>query len=105
MNKRITAIKLGLAYPHYTAQVHYDPDDDSLLSLAVAKTSDIYAAYDMGLYRICNPHGKNKEVFFRDVSWKLMKENGFDVYDWYRDATCVPTTFLDVKKMEYVYGR
>jgi hypothetical protein len=100
--KRITAVTLGLAHPQYTAQVHYDPlDNDSLLSLAIARSEDILNAYNDGYWRECNPKNKDKEVFFRDVSWKLMREHGYDVYDWYRDVTCVPTTYLDVGEIQY----
>ena len=103
LNKRINAINMNATYPEYTAQVHYDPlDNDSLLSLAVAKTTDIFEAHSKGYYRICDPKHKDKEVYMEDVSWKLMANNGYKIYDWYRDATCVPTTFLDVKGMEYI---
>lgn len=96
LNKRTDAIKFGLVYPEFTAQAHYDPlDNDSLLSLAIARTSDIYEAFNKGLYRVCNPNGKNKEVFFYDVFWCKMKENGYNVYDWYRDPKCEQTAFLN----------
>jgi len=95
--KRKHSIQLGSTSPDYMAQLHYDPlDNDSLLSLAIAKTKDVYEAFDKGLYRECNPNNKNKEVYFFDVFWKKMKENGYKVYDWYRDESCTLTTFLDV---------
>jgi hypothetical protein len=100
--KRLDAVQFGLSYPRWTAEVYYDPlDNDSLLSLAVAKSSDILDAYNKGYWRNCNPNDRNKMVFFRDVSWKLMREHGYKIYDWYRDVTCVPTTYLDVGEIQY----
>lgn len=87
--KRKSAIKLGLIYPQYTAQAHFDPsNNDTLLSLAIARTSDVYEAFDKGLYRVCDPNNKDKEVFFYDVQWRKMKENGYKIYDWYKDDSC-----------------
>ena len=88
MRKRENQIMLGTIFPTYTVQAHYDPSDDTLLSLALARTTDIYQALYDGLYRVCNPHGKNKEVYFYDVLWDKMKDAGYVVYDWYKDDSC-----------------
>ena len=82
--KRRKAKELDLMRPEFTAQAHYDPqDDDELLSIAIAKTDDIIKAHDEGLYRICDKNNNNKEVFMHDVQWEKMKEAGYEVYDWY----------------------
>ena len=87
--KRKKAINLGLIYPQFTAQVHYDPSNNNeLLSLAVARTEDVYNAFDEGLFRECNPNAVDKEVYFYDVLWDKMKQHGYAVYDWYKDNTC-----------------
>ena len=87
IRKRQFAIKNGLLYPQWTAQLFIDPDTKTFLSLAIAKTTDIFEVYDKGLYRICNntKHEEDKLVFFHDVHWEIMKEQGYQVYDWYSD--------------------
>ena len=86
ISKRRMAMKLGLIRPEFTAQAHYDPDnDDELLSVAIAKTDDVIKAYDEGLYRICNKNNVNKDVFMHDVQWEAMKQAGYPVYDWYAE--------------------
>ena len=84
ISKRRVSAELDLLRPKYTAQVHYDPDDnDELLSLAIAKTDDIIEAHDRGFFRICNKNNTEKEVFMHDVQWERMKQAGYPIYDWY----------------------
>lgn len=87
-NKRLTAIYNDTAFPQYMAQAHYDPDYGELLSLGLAKTKDIFECYDKGLFRECNKYAKNKDVYFRDVHWEVMKKHGYTVYEWYLDNSC-----------------
>ena len=87
LEKRETAIKLGFIHPQYTAEAYFDLKDNSLLSLAIAKTSDIYECHKKGLFRICNGRNEDRDVTFHGISWEVMKSKGYKVYDWYKDET------------------
>jgi len=89
IEKRLYAMKHGLVYPLYTVEAYVL--NGRLLSVAVAKTEDVFNAYMNLPIRNCDPHSKNKEVFFWDVSWKIMKDNGYKVYDWYYNDKCKRT--------------
>lgn len=101
--KRQAALENNSLYPDYMAQVLYDPlDGDSLLSLATAQMKDILEAYNKGYYRDCDPENENKQVYMKDVSWKLMWWAGYKFPAWFRDACCVATQYLDVgRKKDY----
>ena len=100
--KRQKAIETHSIYPDYMSQVLYDPlDGNSILSIATARTKDVLEAYSKGYYRDCDPNTEDKQVYMKDVSWKLMWEAGYTFPAWFRDVTCVPTMYLDVKKNEY----
>ena len=84
IQKRRTAIELGLMRPEFTAQADYDPDDDDeILCVAIARTDDIIEAYNKGMYRICDKNRTKNDVFMHDVQWERMKQAGYPVYDWY----------------------
>lgn len=84
ISKRRISKEFDLLRPTYTAQMHYDPENDNeLLSLAIAKTDDIIEAHDRGFYRLCDKHNTDKEVIMHDVQWEKMKQFGYEVYDWY----------------------
>ena len=93
IEKRKFALKHGLMSPQYAVEAYFI--DDALLSAAIARTEDVISAYDNGPVRNCNPGGKDKEVFFYDVSWEIMKENGYTVYDWYLNDKCKRTYRLE----------
>ena len=89
IEKRIKAIKHGLVYPLFTVEAYFI--DKTLLSVAIARTEDVLDAYVNCPIRNCDPNSKNKEVFFYDVSWEIMKKNGYKVYDWYLNDKCKRT--------------
>ncbi|MBP5423933.1 MAG: hypothetical protein J6Y78_15985 [Paludibacteraceae bacterium] len=100
--KRLAAIENDSLRPEYMSQVLFDPlDNNSLLSLATAKIDDILEAYKKGYYRDCDKYNKDKKVYMKDVSWKLMWQAGYEFPAWFRDVCCVTTQFLDVGKNEY----
>ena len=102
IKKRTEAIKYDLDYPKYTAQVFYDiTDNERIISLALAKTKDIYEAHEKGYWRLTNCVNSEKQVWMHHVSWALMKKAGYTVYDWYADDSCRPTCFLDFPPVEY----
>ena len=83
IEKRLEALRRRLLYPLFAVQLNYNTDRDELLSLGVARTEHVFEVYEKGLYRECDPHNENKEVFMRDVHWKVMEDNGYPVYQWY----------------------
>jgi len=84
IQKRQTAIELGLMRPEFTAQADYDPDDDDeILCVAIARTDDVIDAHNKGMYRICDKNRTKNDVFMHDVQWEAMKQAGYPVYDWY----------------------
>lgn len=91
--KRTYAIKRGLIYPLFTIEAYFI--DKALLSVAVARTEDVFDAYVNCPVRNCDPWSKNKEVFFYDVSWEIMKQYGYKVYDWYLNDKCKRTYRLN----------
>ena len=96
LSKRLKSIKNNGVYPEFTSQVEFDKiDNEDLLSLATARTTDIYEAYEKGYYRYCDPKHDKKEVWMEDVSWECMWYDGYNVPCWVRDATCLKTKKLD----------
>ena len=89
IEKRLYAIEHRLVYPLFTVEAYVL--NGRLLSVAVARTEDVFDAYKNLPIRNCDPYSKNKEVFFLDVSWKIMKDNGYTVYDWYYNDKCKQT--------------
>ena len=104
LNKLLTNIRSGSKHPEYMAQVNYDKENnDDLLSLGVAKIEDILDAHSRKFYRRTDPkHVETKHVFMEDVAWQLMDWHGYNIVCWYKNGTCVPTTWLDTKKLEYI---
>ena len=100
LRKRQKAIESDALYPQFLAQAHYDPVNDDILSVAVARTTDVYDAYDKGLFRDSNPNARieDKKAFFYEVMWELMKEEGYKVYDWYKDDSCRKTNYMGYKR-------
>ena len=87
--KRLYAIKYGLVYPLFTVETCFI--DDILLSAAIARTEDVFDAYVNCPVRVCNKNAKYKKVFFYGVSWEIMKQNGYAIYDWYLNDKCKRT--------------
>ena len=91
--KRVYAIERKLIYPLFTVEAYFI--DKALLSVAIARTEDVFDAYVNCPVRNCDPWSKNKEVFFYDVSWEIMKQHGYTVYDWYLNDKCKKTYRLN----------
>lgn len=89
IEKRLYAIKNNLVYPLYTVEAYFI--NNRILSVALAKTKDVFDAYLNLPIRYCNPTEKDKEVFFWDISWEIMKNNGYTIYDWYYNDKCKRT--------------
>ena len=87
--KRMYSIDHGLIYPLYTVEACFI--DETLISLGMAKTTDVYHAFGHCPKRNCDPFGKNKEVFFYGLSWQIMMEHGYRVYTWYFNDKCKRT--------------
>lgn len=83
--KRKLSIERNALYPYYTAQAFYSCHTKELKTLAIARTKDIIDCISKGLYTD-RTTGKNEigQAKFYAVWWKVMKNNGYKILDWYK---------------------
>lgn len=83
--KRKISVKNNGIYPYYTIQAFYDQKFKNLLSLGIAKTTDILECIDKGLWDE-DETGKNKvgQAKFYIVWWNVMMKNGYNIKVWKR---------------------
>lgn len=78
--KRKFAIKHGGTYPFLTMQGYYDSQTEEILSLAIAKTTDIFDAIENGLYSIRETgYEQIGQATFFVVDWDVFKKNGYNL--------------------------
>lgn len=78
--KRKDAIKRGGVYPFLTMQGYVDKQTENLLSLAIAKTTDIMEFVENGWAITRHTGAEQKgQAFFYVVSWDDMEKHGYKV--------------------------
>ncbi len=92
--KRLFALEHDLDTPKYTVEAYFIKEKDMLVSAAIAKTKDVYKAYLKCPVRISTNYF-DRQVFMRNVSWEIMKQYGYKVYDWYLNDKCKRTYRLE----------
>ena len=77
--KRKQAIERGAEYPHLTMHGYVD-QSGNLLSMAIAKTSDIFDCIDKGYYSENHTGSAQKgQASFYVVWWNEMKKRGYHI--------------------------
>lgn len=81
--KRKRAIAHNGIYPYLTMQGYYDADTKEILSLAIARTIDIFDCIEKGL---CKTQHTNEfqigQAEFYIIDWTVMKQKGYNIKIW-----------------------
>ena len=78
--KRCLAIKYNGIYPYLTMHGYYDSDTGEILSLAIAKTENIFDVIDQGYYRILRTgFDQFGQAYFYAIDWETVKRLGYPV--------------------------
>lgn len=82
-DKRKFAIKHGGTYPYLTMQGYYDVETEEIVSLAIAKTTDIFDAIDKGFCTIrrTGSYQIGQATFFV-VDWDFFENSGYNIKRW-----------------------
>lgn len=77
------AIKNGLNYPQFILHIHYKEETNKIVSIGIAKTTDIINCIDAGIGELKTNYDKDKWAKYVSLRWDDMIKAGYHVKTYY----------------------